>query len=96
MKQPHPLVSLTGIAANGCGLFVMPFVVGLAASLFFEVSEVADTSLILTTLGLLFIVPPLVLQFLGVVLKVTRERKFLEDAGQRTVSALLALSLIHI
>lgn len=90
MRQPHPLMSAGGIAANGCGLFLMPFVVGLAAAMFFEVSEVADTGAVLSTLLLIFIAPPLLLQLLGVVLKVSRERRYLVDAGERSVSALLA------
>ena len=90
MRQPHPLVSAGGIAANGCGLFLMPFVVGLVAAMFFEVSEVAETSHILSVLILIFIAPPLLLQLLGVVLKVSRERRYLIDAGERSMASLLA------
>lgn len=82
MKTPHPLLSCGGIALNGCGLFVLPFAVGLAASLFLETSEVAETGGMMATLALIFIVPPLCLQALGVVIKVGRERKFLRAARQ--------------
>jgi uncharacterized protein (DUF58 family) len=90
MRQPHPLLSLAGISANGCGLFVMPFAVGLAAALFVDVSEVADTGLVLTILALIFIAPALLMQLLGVVLKVGRERRYLHEAGERSGAALLA------
>ncbi|MFT5680051.1 MAG: hypothetical protein ACI8RZ_000956 [Myxococcota bacterium] len=90
MRQPNPLISMAGIAANGCGLFVMPFIVGLAAAVFVDVSEVADTGIILTILALVFIAPALLMQLLGVVLKVGRERRYLHEAGERSGAALLA------
>lgn len=90
MRQPHPLLSMAGIAANGCGLFIMPFIVGLAAALFVDVSEVADTGPVLSILALVFIAPPLLMQLLGVVLKVGRERRYLIEAGERSGAALLA------
>lgn len=82
MKAPHPALSCGGILLNGCGLFLLPFLVGGVASLFFEVSEVADTSGWLLGLSLLFILPPLFFQAIGVVIKVGRERAFLREAGQ--------------
>lgn len=88
-KSPHPLLSVGGIALNGCGLFVLPFAVGLAASAFFEVSEVVDTSMVLVVLAGFFILPPLLLQGLGVVIKVGRERAFLRDRGHFSFRALL-------
>ncbi len=90
MRSPSPLISAGGIALSGCGLFVMPFVVGLAAALFFEVSEVTDTAAVLTILALVFIAPALSLQLIGVVLKVGRERRFLQEDGRLSAAALLA------
>lgn len=93
---PHPLRSLTGIAGQGCGLFVLPFLVGAAAGSFLEVTEVADTGRALSWLSILFIAPPLVLQLLGIVLKVQRERAFLHARGERSSRALLASVHRHI
>ena len=89
-KSPHPLLSVLGIGLNGCGLVVLPFAVGIAASAFFEVSEVADTKGWLVVLAALFIFPPMLLQGIGVVIKVIRERNFLRQRGMLTVSGLLA------
>ncbi|MEL6343505.1 MAG: DUF58 domain-containing protein [Myxococcota bacterium] len=80
--KPNPLLSIAGISLNGCGLFMMPFVVGLAASMFFEVSEVAETGTIMTVLAVVFILPALLFQLLGVIIKVGRERRFLAEAGR--------------
>lgn len=90
MRTPHPLLSLGGIGLNGCGLFVMPFAVGFASSLFFEVSEVSDTAGVMLVLALIFIAPPLVLQALGVVIKVGHERRFLRERGRLDGAAFLA------
>lgn len=88
--SPHPVLSLAGIGCNGCGLFVLPFAVGLAASAFFEVSEVVDTALVLVVLAGLFIFPPLLMQAFGVVLKVGRESRYLRARGFLDTSSFLA------
>ncbi len=90
MKTPHPAQSCGGIALNGCGLFVLPFVVGGAASLFFETSEVVETGDAMLILALIFIVPPLLVQALGVIIKVGRERIYLREAGKETSDEILA------
>jgi uncharacterized protein (DUF58 family) len=90
MKTPHPAMSCSGIALNGCGLFVLPFVVGGAASMLFETSEVFETGDAMVLLALVFILPPLVVQLLGVVIKVGRERLFLKEAGRLSMAGTLA------
>ncbi|MCB9779105.1 MAG: DUF58 domain-containing protein [Alphaproteobacteria bacterium] len=90
MKTPHPVLSLFGISAQGCGILFLPFVVGLACSAFFDVSEVADTAGALTFVALVFILPPMALQVLGVIIKVGRERRMLREAGQLGASSTLA------
>ena len=90
MKTPHPARSCSGIALNGCGLFVLPFLVGGAASLFFESSEVVETGDAMLILALIFILPPLVVQMMGVFIKVARERLFLKEAGRLTTGETLA------
>jgi uncharacterized protein (DUF58 family) len=96
LRLPHPLLSAAGIGLNGCGLFLMPFFVGLAASAFFEVSEVAETGGVLVALGLLFVVGPLVLQIVGVAIKVVAERQFLREEGRLTTRAFLATLHRHL
>lgn len=96
LTGPHPLRSAVGIAGHGCGLFMLPFLVGAAAASFLEVSEVADTSRALSWLSILFIAPPLVLQLVGIVLKVGRERAFLRARGETSTRALLASVHRHI
>jgi len=95
VKTPHPLWSLIGISGQGCGILVLPFAVGLACSAFFDVSEVADTKGALLLVALLFILPPLALQLLGVVIKVGRERRLLREAGRLRISTLLASAHRH-
>ncbi len=96
MRTPHPLWSAGGIAANGCGLFLLPFIVGGAASLFLETSEVEETGGVLLLLALLFVLPPLALQAVGVVVKVGRERVFLKKAGRLTFADTLASAHRHL
>ncbi|MCK6505490.1 DUF58 domain-containing protein [Myxococcota bacterium] len=90
MKTPHPLWSLLGIGGQGCGILFLPFVVGLCASAVFEVSEVAETSGVLTFVSLVFILPPLLLQVLGVLVKVGRERRILREQGGLRLDRTLA------
>lgn len=90
MSTPHPAASIGGIALNGCGLFVMPFAVGLIAAMFLEVSEVAETSTVMTGMAVVFILPALALQLIGVFVKVGRERRFLREAGRLTSEESLA------
>jgi uncharacterized protein (DUF58 family) len=95
VKTPHPLLSCSGIALNGCGLFLLPFVIGGAASLFLEVSEVADTAHVLLGLALVFILPPMLLQAVGVVIKVGREKLLLQERRQWGLRAWLASTHRH-
>lgn len=90
MSAPHPLRSLFGISAQGCGILFLPFAVALACSAFFDVSEVADTGGALTVVALIFILPPLALQVIGVIVKVGRERKMLLAEGSLRVDTALA------
>ncbi|RME24992.1 MAG: DUF58 domain-containing protein, partial [Deltaproteobacteria bacterium] len=96
MKTPHPLWSLLGISGQGCGIVLLPFIVGLACSAFLDVSEVADTSVSMTLVALVFILPPLALQLLGVVIKVGRERRLLRQAGLLRPATFLATVHRHL
>jgi len=74
----------------------MPFVVGLTASMFLEVSQVAETGTVMTAMALIFILPALALQLIGVAVKVGRERRFLAEAGRLSMEEVLASAHRHI
>lgn len=96
MNAPGPLRSAAGIGLHGCGLFLLPFVVGGVLVALLDAAEVADTGGALLVLGGVFILPPLLLQLIGVVLKVAQERDALRDAGRGGVGPLLASVHRHI
>jgi uncharacterized protein (DUF58 family) len=90
LKAPHPLWSLSAASAHGCGLFILPLIVGGIMSGVVEVSEVAETSGVLVWLMGLFVLPPMVLQGMGVVIKVARESRFLRERKELTFRNLAA------
>ncbi len=71
-----------GIAWHLGGMFALPFILGFAAALFFEVSEVAETMWVMLGISALLLVPAFLFQILGVVLKVGREARVLQARGQ--------------
>lgn len=81
---------LAGIAWHIAGMFVLPFLVGFVAALFFEVSEVGETLPVLLAVAALLILPAFAAQLLGLVLKVRRERILLRERGQASWENLLA------
>lgn len=85
----HPILALAGIAFHGSTLLLAPFLVGGLGSVFFEVSEVAETAGWLTGLALLLIGPLFLVQVFGVLIKTWREATFLRNAGQLTTRTLL-------
>lgn len=96
MKPPNPVVSLLAIGAHGFGLFLLPFAVGLAAALFVDVSEVADTAHIMMVLALVFLFPPFIAQILGIALKVQREHAWLKQRGWVDPAMLFAAVRRHV
>ena len=68
-----------GICWHLGGMFVLPFLLGFVAALFFEVSEVAETLPMLLGVGLVLIFPAFVAQLLGLILKVRREFRMLRE-----------------
>ncbi len=85
----HPLLALGGIAFHGSTLLLSPFLVGGLGSVFFEVSEVADTAGWLTVLALCLIGPLFLVQVFGVLIKTLREARYLRAAGHLTLRTLL-------
>lgn len=90
------LRSLLGIGFHGCALFLLPFLIGFAAALFFEVSEVAETLPVLMALALLLLVPAWFCQMFGALLKSRRELEFLKQQGRLDAAAGLRTLLRHI
>ena len=91
-----PLLTVPGLAFQGCGMFVLPFAVGLTASLFFEVSEVAET--LPTLLGFTaFLLTPIALaQLVGLVLKSRKELAWWTERGDRRLRRRLDVLYRHV
>jgi len=82
VREPHPLWSLAGIGMHGCGLFFLPLVIGACVTGLMGAAEVAETGDVFLLLCFVFIGPPMVLQLVGIVLRVARERKMARATGQ--------------
>lgn len=82
-----------GIGWHLGGMFVLPFVLGFLAALFFEVSEVAETMWVMLALAALVIAPAFLFQLLGVILKVSREARMLRASGR--LDAETAIAALH-
>jgi len=87
---------LFAIAWNVCGLFMMPFVLGFVAALFFEVSEVGDTLPFLLLVSALVITPSFLALLVGVIWKSARELRLLRQSGRYTGRAALATIARHV
>ncbi len=88
-----PWVTLPGIAFQGCGTFLLPWVVGFVAALFFEVSEVVETRTAMTTLAVVVLFPVLLVQSLGLILKTRRDLAFWRARGE--LGVLRFLDIVH-
>jgi uncharacterized protein (DUF58 family) len=88
-----PWVTVPGIAFQGCGTFLLPWVVGFVAALFFEVSEVVETRTAMTTLAVVVLFPVLLVQSLGLILKTRRDLAFWRSRGQ--LGLLRLLDVVH-
>jgi uncharacterized protein (DUF58 family) len=85
-----------GITWHLAGMFLLPFVLGFVAALFFEVSEVADTLWVLLGISGLLIAPAFLFQLVGVVLKVGREARLLRARGRLGLESGLATLHRHV
>lgn len=81
---------LAGIFWHVSGMFLLPFVLGFVAALFFEVSEVGETLPMLIGVSLVLILPAFIAQLLGLILKVRREVRMLREKGRLTTESALA------
>ncbi len=87
---------LVGITWHLGGMFLLPFVLGFVAALFFEVSEVAETMWVMLGLALLLIAPAFLAQLAGVVLKVGRETRLLRQRGRLDAASWVAAVHRHV
>ncbi len=62
-------------------IFLLPFVVGAAAGIFLETSQVRDTAPMLAALAAVVLLPVLAVHVVGVLLKTRAEAALLRDAG---------------
>ncbi|MDP2316176.1 MAG: DUF58 domain-containing protein [Pseudomonadota bacterium] len=85
-----------GIAWHLGGMFLLPFVLGFVAALFFEVSEIADTMWVMLGLSALVIAPAFFFQLVGVALKVGREGRLLRARGRLGLETGLAAVHRHV
>lgn len=85
-----------GIAWHLGGMFVLPFVLGFVAALFFEVSEVADTMWVMLGIAAVLIAPAFLAQVAGVILKVGRETRQLRTRGRLDLASWLAAVHRHV
>jgi uncharacterized protein (DUF58 family) len=85
-----------GIAWHLGGMFLLPFVLGFVAALFFEVSEVADTMWVMLGLSAVVIAPAFLFQLVGVMLKTGREGRLLRERGRLTFASGLAALHRHV
>lgn len=87
---------LLGIVWHLGGMFLLPFVLGFVAALFFEVSEVAETMWVMLGIALLLIGPAFLAQIVGVFLKVSREARLLRSKGKLDMGTGIAALHRHV
>ena len=87
---------LVGIAWHLGGMFLLPFVLGFVAALFFEVSEVAETMWVMLAVSLALITPAFFAQLVGLLLKVSRETRQLRARGRLDTASWLAAVHRHV
>ncbi len=94
---PRPLwLTLPGVLLQLAGMFLLPFIVGLAAAVFFDVAEVAETFPALMTFTACILLPVSLAQIVGVFVKSFREVRFHLGRRTLTVSRLLDILYTHL
>jgi uncharacterized protein (DUF58 family) len=93
LKRTHPLLAVVGILFHGGMMFLLPLMVGFVASLFMEVSEVAETALGLALGALVVVGPAFLAMVAGVFFKVVQEARFFWDKGR--LDPLMLLEVVH-
>lgn len=96
MRRPRPVLSAFIVLFQLGGMFMLPWIVGLIAALFFEVSQVAETAPALFLISVVYIFPVFVLQLVGVFIKTSRELRDLRKRGERTSKWFLEVLARHV
>ncbi len=87
---------LVRIGFHSFVLVLLPFLVGLLTALFAETSEVSETADELVTYAAFFLVPVLFIQIVVIGVKIRRERRALEERGNKSALALLEAVERHV
>lgn len=77
-----PLLTIPGIAFQTAGVFLLPFAIALPTAMWFEASEVGDTSGPMTLFAVALLGPVFVIQILGLLLKSRKELGYWRSQGQ--------------
>ncbi len=77
-------------------LLLLPFFVGALTAFFTDVSQVSDTLSAMVRFALAMLLPVLVAQLIGIVVKVRRELEAIRARGERTEGALLPAVYRHV
>lgn len=91
-----PWITVPGIAMQGCGMFLLPFVVGFVGALVFEASQVVETGTAMTGLTLLVLFPISLGQILGATVKTWRDVRFWRAHGGLGVRRFLDVVHTHL
>lgn len=76
-----PWIAIPGLAMHGCGVFLLPFVVGFVAALMFESTEVVETGPVLIGLVTALLLPVSLAQIVGTWLKARRDMRWWRERG---------------
>lgn len=96
-RPPRPIwLTLPSIAFNAFGLVLLPFLVGISTSLFFDVAQVADTLPALLGVSAALLFPVLLLQLVGTVAKSRRELAWWHQRRQLTLSRTADVVATHL
>jgi uncharacterized protein (DUF58 family) len=97
VPPPAPIwVSVPGIALQGCGMFLLPFLVGSVAALLFEVSEVTETGTAMLVFTAVILFPISMAQVLGLVHKSWRDLGYWRSRRALGVARLLDILHTHL
>ncbi|MEI8259129.1 MAG: DUF58 domain-containing protein, partial [Deltaproteobacteria bacterium] len=77
-------------------LLLLPFFVGALTAFFTDVSQVSDTLNAMVRFALAMLLPVLVAQLVGIIVKVRREMEAIRARGERTEGALLPAVYRHV
>jgi uncharacterized protein (DUF58 family) len=91
-----PWITVPGIAAQGCGMFLLPMVVGFVSALLLESTQVIDTGPWLLGLTALLLFPIALAQLVGLIMKSTRDLRYWRSRGGLGFTRLLDVFYTHL